>query len=313
MNPDVNDNINFDTTHQIKNFIDYDNYTKDAIMAAEPFCNDISEKYKIFCLAHNIDDTDDNDNNDKVEILTSRFNYLIQCQCKSVYKFDQLSMIKYNYFCELMNKVRLRAIQCNLEKEVSINITNLCIIPMNLLNIKHNQHYYDYLNNFYEMERLYMEIDFFEPEFAKLLHPKQLMILYDSHDDLMLQTLMYVNKFLSSCEETIMSQHLKSIDTYVNTFNITYSRLFCRDYTIIIYLSSKYLKNDENGNEYFDMYEIKKEFEILSSVEIDDDNHDHHSNINKIFDNIIKNSPKKEIKYIKRKSLRKRNLFRKSK
>jgi hypothetical protein len=177
-----------------------------------------------------IEDENKNKNENLIDRLTSKFQFLEKHKPK--YCSCELDNVKNNFFAYLFNIIRETAKNNNIEKEFSKHITNLKIMPIHSILLKHSIDYYDYIDKIEFLNKIHFDFDFLDQKMYYLLNPK---IILQTFCNLYNLRTLWMSYYLVMCSEKKYKKKqlldfLGKVNNYLDTFESFFSIEFRKDY-----------------------------------------------------------------------------------
>ena len=190
----------------------------DEIITFEIFCNDLinahNKKFINCDLAGKSDD-------DKIDFLKQRYVFYHNYFPKCITLDDTLAIAKNNYIHMMIKAMRDVAKNHNIEDQLSISITNECLLPMDKILIKHNKHKFQYCDEMDHLQKLHSKLVLYDVDLY-LISPKVIINNYDDYDII---KFMFISQSRlikkASCNDKFIH--------YFNSFDTFFPEEFCLD------------------------------------------------------------------------------------
>jgi hypothetical protein len=190
----------------------------DEILAFKIFCDDLFE-------AHNkkfIDcDLNGKSNDEKIDLLKQRYVFYHNYFPKCISLDDTLAIAKNNYLNMSIKILRDVAKNHNIEHELSISITNECLMPIDHILLKHAKHKFQYCDEMEHLQKLHSGLVLYDID-LDLIQPKQIINNYHNYDAI---------KLIFLCQSKLIKKKYQrdKIISYFDNFDTFFPKKFCLD------------------------------------------------------------------------------------
>jgi hypothetical protein len=103
-------------------------------------------------------------------------------------------------------------------------------MPIHDILLKHNKHYFEYLDNIEQLQIMYHNINFPDENLKPAFDPHQLFFSYEQRDMLKILINMSIsNVFGNTKKNKKLKQEVKKIEAYMNIHEFIFPKSFCQD------------------------------------------------------------------------------------
>lgn len=175
----------------------------------------------------------ENENEEQIiERLTKQFIFLINAESliRNNKEAEDITIAIHNHISHLVHVIRDIARNLNMETKLSLKITKEKIMPIHEVLLKHNKHYFEYLDHIEQLQCMYNDINFYDDNLKEAFDTHQLFFTWKDRD--MLKALILIKYLMVSGKkkkDKVIEKEARKIDTYMNAHEFVFPLSFCKD------------------------------------------------------------------------------------